>query len=790
MIQFFNNLPVGQKVRFGFGSIILILMVSTLITIFQIKKLTGVNDRIMDLRMPTVQASIVMTNGMNHSLAALRGWMLLGEEKFKKERENAWSGEIKTSFKSMKNFSSDWTDLENIKRLGIIENKLNEFNNFQNEIEAISNTMENLPASKMLFQDAAPLANTLVSSITRIIDVEGTLESTPQRKALLGMMADVRGTTARALANIRAFLLSGDSQFKDRFNAMWKKNIKRFGDLKANKALLTPKQEALFEAFIKARKEFSPMPEQMFEIRSGSEWNLANHWLGSKAAPTAFAIKNELEGMAASQKKLLFADREESRNLTLFLNSMIWTLLILGVTLGLIVAYFVTAAITKPLAEVSSASMELAAGNLNAARLEIDSKDELGNLGEYTNQLRRTIRSFIECSKQILKGDTDTDISGFKGDFQTSIKGILNQAKGQKANEAEMKEQEAIRKKQEDEALEQEKIEAAEKQRQMELEVKQANELQEKVKVILEVVDAANNGDLTRVVPIKGEDAIGQIGKSLDGFLSGMRKNFSSIGGFAQALSGSSEELAAVSQEMSGNAEETSVQANVVSAASEEVSANVSTVATGSEQMGASIKEIAQSSNQAAMVASEAVRVAEVTNSKVKRLGESSAEIGQVIKVITSIAEQTNLLALNATIEAARAGEAGKGFAVVANEVKELATQTAQATEEISGKIGSIQTDTQDAVVAIGEISVVINKVNDISNTIASAVEEQAATTNEIGRNVTEAAEISSEISKNIVKVAEAAQHTSSGSLQTQGAAENLSKIAIELNGLVSKFKF
>ncbi|MGD1106850.1 MAG: methyl-accepting chemotaxis protein, partial [Terracidiphilus sp.] len=218
----------------------------------------------------------------------------------------------------------------------------------------------------------------------------------------------------------------------------------------------------------------------------------------------------------------------------------------------------------------------------------------------------------------------------------------------------------------------------------------------------------------------------------------------------ASALASSSEELTSVSQQMAGNAEETATQANVVSAASEEVSANVASVASASEQMQASIREIAKNANESARVAKNAVNVAHSTNETVKKLGESSQEIGNVIKVITSIAQQTNLLALNATIEAARAGEAGKGFAVVANEVKELAKQTAEATEEIGQKIEAIQGNTKGAVTAIEEISSIINQVNDISNSIASAVEEQTVTTNEIGHSVTEAAKGVGDIAKNI----------------------------------------
>jgi methyl-accepting chemotaxis protein len=255
----------------------------------------------------------------------------------------------------------------------------------------------------------------------------------------------------------------------------------------------------------------------------------------------------------------------------------------------------------------------------------------------------------------------------------------------------------------------------------------------------------------------------------------------------ATLLASAASELTSVSQQMAATAEETATQANVAAAASEQVSKNVSTVATGTEEMGASIKEIAKNANEAAKVATTAVRVAAKTNTTVAKLGESSAEIGNVIKVITSIAQQTNLLALNATIEAARAGEAGKGFAVVANEVKELAKQTAKATEDISRKIEAIQGDTKGAVEAITEIGKIINQINDIQNTIASAVEEQTATTGEISRNVAEAALGSTEIARNVSGVAQAARNTSEGAGNTKSSADELSKIALDLQKLVSQ---
>jgi methyl-accepting chemotaxis protein len=326
--------------------------------------------------------------------------------------------------------------------------------------------------------------------------------------------------------------------------------------------------------------------------------------------------------------------------------------------------------------------------------------------------------------------------------------------------------------------------EAAERERQT------AEELRSKVESVLEVVNAAGRGDLTREMRVQGADAVGQMSDGLAKFFASLRGNVSKIAQTAQVLASSSQELTSVSQQMAANAEETATQANVASAAAEQVSKSVTTVSTGTEEMGASIKEIAKSANEAARVATSAVKVANQTNAIVAKLGDSSAEIGNVIKVITSIAEQTNLLALNATIEAARAGEAGKGFAVVANEVKELAKQTAKATEDIGRKIEAIQTDTKGAVDAISQIGKIINQINDLQNTIASAVEEQTATTGEMSRNVAEAAQGSNEIAQNISGVAQAARSTTEGASNTKSSADELAKIALDLQKLVAQFKY
>jgi methyl-accepting chemotaxis protein len=307
---------------------------------------------------------------------------------------------------------------------------------------------------------------------------------------------------------------------------------------------------------------------------------------------------------------------------------------------------------------------------------------------------------------------------------------------------------------------------------------------------VLVQAEAIADGDLTRDdLKIQNQDELGDLTTAINKMSGGLKRMILAITENSLHVSAASEQLSNTSQQITANSEETSAQAKVVSAATQQVSQNLQTVATGAEEMGASIKEIAKNASEAAKIATSAVKVAETTTATVSKLGESSNEIGQVIKVITSIAQQTNLLALNATIEAARAGEAGKGFAVVANEVKELAKETAKATEDISQKIEAIQTDTKAAVEAIASISEVINQVNGISSTIATAVEEQNATTNEMSRNVSQAAQGSGEITSNIAGVAHAAESTSRGATDTQKAAQQLVETSAELRRLVEQFK-
>lgn len=255
----------------------------------------------------------------------------------------------------------------------------------------------------------------------------------------------------------------------------------------------------------------------------------------------------------------------------------------------------------------------------------------------------------------------------------------------------------------------------------------------------------------------------------------------------AGSLVEAAQKMSAATSQLNSTSQETSSQASVVSSSAEEVSRAVQTVASGMEEMSATVNEIAKNSSEAARISSSAVNIANSTNDSMNKLKASSFEIGDVVKVITSIAEQTKLLALNATIEAARAGEAGKGFAVVANEVKELAKQTAKATEEIGQKIGAIQGDTEQSVLAINEIGRIISEINNIQHSIAGAVEEQTATTNEIARTIAEAANSSAQIATGIAHVAQATQEISSLTSEgLQAAVNELPRVSRQLSAMVA----
>lgn len=300
---------------------------------------------------------------------------------------------------------------------------------------------------------------------------------------------------------------------------------------------------------------------------------------------------------------------------------------------------------------------------------------------------------------------------------------------------------------------------------------------------------ADGDGDLTQRVDDSRADEVGDLATVFNRFIGNIATLVRQIGETSSTSSSAAHELSTITAEMTRQTSEAAEQAGTAAAAAEQVSSNVQTVAAASEQMGASIHEIARSTSDASSAGQTAVTSTDEANTIISRLGESSATISDVVALINSIAEQTNLLALNATIEAARAGEAGKGFAVVAGEVKELAQETAKATNGITTQIAQIQADVEIAVSTIATTTEVIGQVNDHQSSIAGAVEEQSVTTTEMASNVSDAAVGATTIAESVRAIATSAEGTVDSITQIQSSADEVARNSQLLNELVGRFR-
>ncbi|MDH5368770.1 MAG: methyl-accepting chemotaxis protein, partial [Gammaproteobacteria bacterium] len=558
------------------------------------------------------------------------------------------------------------------------------FRKYQQEIEDIANTIDSTPAQKMLFDDAAPRAAKLSALITKMINIEGKQEADNTRRKVLLAMADVRGSLGLGLANIRAFLLAGDDQFRKNFDSLWATNTKRFTDLSGMVQFLNPEQRAAFNEFSSIRAEFETYPPQMFKIKASKEANLANYWLGTRAAPTAVKIVAQLEGMVANQRELLLTDGDAMATLMKDLTNIEWTLLVVGTLIAIFFAVILTRIIAGPILQLANTVREIAENRDLTIKVPEGGRDEIGQMSGAFNNMMDVIRgAFGVVSESALSvaDSSQTVATGAGGNkvraeeemkrAQTSEKVIteMGNSAGQVSNAA---------------AGQQQAAKASQKL------------LEELVNKMNTVSESAKGQNIEANKTIDRVSEMGETG--------------------AKVVSTAQE------------------QGKMV----EEVTNSIANMVAAVENMQNAVGQAKEHGKASLEAAEEGANSVASTVQGMQAISESSEQISEIIGVITEIAEQTNLLALNAAVEAARAGAHGKGFAVVADEVGKLAQRSSEAAKEITQLIKDSTGNVAEGVKLTDQSQQALAKIAEGGRVNMEAIEAISGTSEVLDKNTTE----------------------------------------------------
>ncbi|MFT5814058.1 MAG: methyl-accepting chemotaxis protein [Psychroserpens sp.] len=425
------KLTLSKKLGLSFGVILILMTMSAVVTYTLVLKNEKIYEQILDLRIGTVLIGKDVINGINHSLAALRGYMILGKDPEKAEkmnisRQTAWKN-IENSISGFDKMALIWTVPANINRLKEIKKELVFFKLAQQEIKDISDTEDNIPSYKLLLDEAAPRASQMLSYITAIINEEATLDATKDRKNLLKNLADIRGSFAIGLANIRAFLLSGDIIFKSKFEAQWQVNVARVNTVNENQAsLFTESQRSNWNDFIRIRNDFSELPEKMFQLRSASDWNQANHWLGTKAAPSAAKILQLLGEMNKSQETSLNNDIVAAKSTVQSLKTTLIIITLISLIIGIACAMIFSRDLLNRLYTILSRASDIASGDMTGKALLIKGKDELTDLMVSINKMSESLQSFVHLTANAMV-DASKGVSQISGANNQMSNNVLTQ---------------------------------------------------------------------------------------------------------------------------------------------------------------------------------------------------------------------------------------------------------------------------------------------------------------------------------------------------------------------------
>jgi len=393
------SFSIRKKLLSAFALLLVLMTGVSINSWWQLNNTTLIQQRIMDLRQPSVFSGQVLITGINRSLAGLRAFIILGSDPqkaalFRTERQLGWR-EIETSITALKQLSTQWENSADKSLVAELDVLLADFSSAQQEIEAIAHQPKNIPSTQMLATTAAPLATKIIHAITELINAEVSLDASAERKHLFKLLADSRGSFALGLANIRAYLLTGEQHFLDKFRQNWQTNTERLAHLANIESLFSASQQIAWKEYRKLRSQFEPLPETMFELRSKADWNLANFWLGKKAAPQAQKISQLLQQIQASQTQLSHVDNLTLRETTALFNLV----LILGTGLALVagisIALLISKMITVPILQAVRRTRQISGGDLTGVPLVNRSADESAQLTRALNEMSVSLSTMI-----------------------------------------------------------------------------------------------------------------------------------------------------------------------------------------------------------------------------------------------------------------------------------------------------------------------------------------------------------------------------------------------------------